>query len=668
MASEAGPSLSLTVQPSTVKGRTAYTSAALGLAATFHREFWCCNNDLQRRKVCQSYRDRILSISQLADVTAAALNDAFPQSLRESSRAEDARAWTSFARLVQLQIIISLVDGGKLQTSPHAEHKKPTYSIGGTPIREHGLKRDRFSMIVPDGAPGVVRKSSSPSRRATKRRRVGAVNNEDSVEPEELQVPMSWHQTGPSSTYGSESEMTEFEEESSSGSVSASTGSDPQTPVGEDGLRSNTNDAESVTAEASVRETPNPSTPSPLESAYATRSEASGPKISSLQTNSTSMETRIENNEGHVHVAVADFESTPLRGPVESSDQESGSRNEDETSTFDTECLYKNLQEDSVSLDKESDHFLSDVIDRSYEAISAGENCHPRVLHGKEPPALQSPEVTIPDQQGDVLDEGIQTGNESEAEFTNYDDIAALELMVLMGEQNESVLPKECSGQDQDSQPASSHPSMSEGMMPMSEAFSLPTANGRFVPASTEGPKARYCTDTDADDDDTIVGRMASSYAERLREILDTARKHHDDDSIQEQNEIKVEWLEKTQWANVHAAPNDLNPNYQLPLDADVWYMDWETFQRRAEGGEVFRKPVVVKQTFQDSGMYEPHDYMALLRERYPGQNLDMQNSETGECVSESITDLLATRAESEGANIEESTASNNAINLKKDR
>jgi hypothetical protein len=269
-----------------------------------------------------------------------------------------------------------------------------------------------------------------------------------------------------------------------------------------------------------------------------------------------------------------------------------------------------------------------------------------------------------------VLDEGIQTGNESEAEFTNSDDIAALESMVLMGEQNESVLPKECSGQDQDqdSQPASSHPSMSEGMMPMSEAFSLPTANGRFVPASTEGPKARYCTDTDADDDDTIVGHMASSYAERLREILDTARKHHDDDSIQEQNEIKVEWLEKTQWANVHAAPNDLNPNYQLPLDADVWYMDWETFQRRAEGGEVFRKPVVVKQTFQDSGMYEPHDYMALLRERYPGQNLDMQNSETGECVSESITDLLATRAESEGANIEESTASNNAINLKKDR
>jgi hypothetical protein len=57
---------------------------------------------------------------------------------------------------------------------------------------------------------------------------------------------------------------------------------------------------------------------------------------------------------------------------------------------------------------------------------------------------------------------------------------------------------------------------------------------------------------------------------------------------------------------------------------------------------------------------------MALLRERYPNQKLDMQNSETGECVSTSITDLLATRAESEGNDTEESTTSNNAINLRR--
>lgn|ERR1712070_143487 len=100
---EAGPSLSLTMQPSTSKARTAYTSTALGLAAAFHREFSCCDYDTQRRKVCQSYRDKILSISHFADLTAAAFHDAFPQSLRESNRGEEFIAWTSFASLVQRQ-------------------------------------------------------------------------------------------------------------------------------------------------------------------------------------------------------------------------------------------------------------------------------------------------------------------------------------------------------------------------------------------------------------------------------------------------------------------------------------------------------------------------------------------------------------------------------------
>jgi hypothetical protein len=756
MAPKAGPSLSLAVQLSTDKGRTAYTSTALGLAAAFHREFSCCDNDSQRQKVCQSYRDKVLSISQFADVTAAAFHDAFPQFLRDSSREEDARAWTSFASLVQrqrksqnrgaqllqlqtsivaiwgkavfthygwcelpldstkllhsvasrfprwdfaveaindallerherrvvkhdnraqrigehsrgskiqnshspveprdLEIILSRVKDGKLQMFPQAEHKKPTYTINGTPIREHGLKRDRFSMIIPEGAPEVVRKSSSPSRRANKRRRVGTVDHDGPVEPEERQLPLLWHQPALPSTYRSDS----FEEHLG-GSVSANVGYDLQTPMGEDKSRSNTNDAESSTSEALVRETPSSFTPPPLQSAYTFRDVASDPKIPPVQKNNTLVEMSTENDERGARTSVTDFESAPFRGPVELSDQESGLRSENET--FDTECLDKDPQENSASLNKESDHFPSDVVDQPCE------DCHPLALHGQEPPALQPSDVTTPDQQEYVSDEEIHTGNESEAEFTNPNDIVALEMIVLMGEQNEPLIPKPCSGQGQGLQPASPHQSMSEGVTLVSEAFSLPTTNGRFLPASTEISKERNCTNTDANDIDIIVGRMASRYAERLREILDTARKHHDDHIIQEQNEIKVKWLEKTQWANMYAAPNDLDPTCQLPLDADVWYMDWETFQQRADGGEVFRKPIVVKQTFQDSGMYEPRDYLVLLRERYPNQKLDIHNSETGECVSKSITDLLAIRTNSEETKIEGLVASSNAINLRR--
>lgn len=316
--------------------------------------------------------------------------------------------------------------------------------------------------------------------------------------------------------------------------------------------------------------------------------------------------------------------------------------------------------------EKTFSHIMAGVVDRPCEVINTVEHCHPHPLREQEPSALQPSDATFPDQQRDVSDEENQTGFESEAEFTSPDDIAALETIALMGEQSEPLLQKTSSNQGQRLQPNPPHESISEDVTLDSEAFSYPTMDGRFIPATTEKCKERYCTNTDMDDEGTIVGRMASLYAARLREILHTAQKHHDDHSIQEHNELKIEWLEKTQWANIHTAPNDLDPTRQLPLDADVWYMDWETFQQRADAGEVFCKPIIVKQIFQDSGMYDPHEYLALLRERYPNQNLDLQNSETGECASKSITDLLATRAESEGAGTGESTKLSNAINLRK--
>jgi hypothetical protein len=764
MAPEAGSSLSLTVQPYTDKGRTAYTSTALGLAAAFHREFSGCDDDPQRRKVCQSYRDRILSISHFADVTAAAFHDAFPQYLREASRGEDARAWTSFSSLVQrqrksqnrraqllqlqtgivatwgieivmhygwcklpldsakklhsvaielgnwddaveyfnetilerhvrriikhdnrarrigehsrgskiqdshspveprdLEIILSRIKDGK---ASQVKHKKLVHTINGTPIQEHGLRPDKFSMIVPAAIPRLERRSSSPSRQANKRRKVDRNEHESSAQPEDTQLPVSCHQSTPTSMYGSDSEMTEFQEESTSGSASANLSCGMQTPIDQGESPSGTDGPESLTSEASVRETPTSFTPSPLQSACATRDVGSDPEIPPLHTNSLLVDVRTESDEGGAQMSVADFESTAVLEPTESSDQ--GSDLHSEGGTYNIGCQDKDAQEDSASLDKKTDYFPLNVVDRSREAIRAGEDCYSRTLCGQDPPVLQSPNVTILNRQAHVSDEETQMGNESEPEFTNLDDIAALETIALMSDQNELSLPKACTSQSQGVQSVPAEQSMSEGVTLDSEAFSLPTASGRFIPTSTEQAKEQYCTNTEVGDDGTIVGRMASRYAGRLGEILDTARKHYEDLSIQEHSRLKVEWLEKTQWANIYAAPNDHNPICQLALDADVWYMDWETFQRRAEGGEVFRKPVVVKQTFQDSGMYDPHGYMALLRERYPSQNLDMQNSETGECVSKPIADSLATKVESEGTENGELTASGNAINLRK--
>jgi hypothetical protein len=712
MIPDAGSSLPLTVpltvQPSPDKdGAPAYTSTAFNLATAFHREFSCCVSDSQRRKVCQKYRDRILSISQFADVTAAAFNDAFPQFLRESSRGDDARAWTSFASLVKrqqkshnraaqllrlqtsivaiwgkdvfthygwgrlpldstkllhsvastlrdwkvavevinetilarherrvvkhdnrarqigehsrgskiqdrhspveprdLEIILSRIKDGKLQTSPQVQRKKPIYTINGTPIREYGLAPDQFSMIVPGSTSGLEPKSPSPSRQANKRRRLERNDHEGLARTEDSQMPESCHQTLFMPTYISDSEMTELEEESSGGSMSAGISTDLQAPMDQSELRSHINNAKSTSPGESGRETPNSSTPFQLQCACASHDVMADTAISPLLQDDMSAEMQTENHEGGAYMSVADCESTPVQGSDKPSNQTSGPRSEDET--FDTEYQNEDWQEDSPSLDKGFDQFpIQFIVDRACETISDGDNCYPRLLHEHGLPALQSNDVVVPE-------------------------------------------------------------SRSESMAVDSEALNFSTTDCMLFPASTEGRKEKYCTDTNVEDDGTIIGRMGSRHAKRLREILNTAQKHDYDRGKQEDNEFKVKWLEQTRWASLYASPVDLSPICQLPTDVDVSYMDWKTFQRRAECGEVFRHPIVVKQTFKDSGMYELHSYMALLYERFPNLKLDVHNSGTGERVGQSITDLSATRATSEATDTDELIASDDVINLRK--
>jgi len=275
MTSEGTSSISLIVSSSSQKDHTAYSSTAFALAGAFHGDFLRCTDEAQRLKVCCDYRDKILGISKFTDILAAAFNDAFPRSLRESVAGKQKKAWTEFAGLVQrqkksqdreaqrlqhqtciisiwgkdvfehygwhrlplessrllhsvactlrhwdsavesmnevllerherrvtqyqnnskligehppgskiqdcrspverqdIQAILARLKSNNLPVSPRTDQSKDrVYIIDGTPIRNYGLERDVFGMIVPHGAPGVVRESSSPTVQASKRRK-----------------------------------------------------------------------------------------------------------------------------------------------------------------------------------------------------------------------------------------------------------------------------------------------------------------------------------------------------------------------------------------------------------------------------------------------------------------------------------------------------------------
>ena len=71
-----------------------------------------------------------------------------------------------------IQAILARLKSNNLPVSPRTDQSKDrVYIIDGTPIRNYGLERDVFGMIVPHGAPGVVRESSSPTVQASKRRK-----------------------------------------------------------------------------------------------------------------------------------------------------------------------------------------------------------------------------------------------------------------------------------------------------------------------------------------------------------------------------------------------------------------------------------------------------------------------------------------------------------------
>jgi hypothetical protein len=292
--------------------------------------------------------------------------------------------------------------------------------------------------------------------------------------------------------------------------------------------------------------------------------------------------------------------------------------------------------------------------------IAAVQDFHLSIMDESVPPLLHPPDLSINIQtlRDEVAEEETRTEVETGDELHRPSNIIASKSITSISRQVEPDPARDiqATGPDQ---------AASRDMLPESGTYSLPTPIGRFIPAPAYHSLNRHCTDTTVENDGTIMGRMASCYAGQLRDELDAAREHCKRRSVQTHNELKVKWLENTRWANVCDVPINANPALALPLDADVWYMQWDTFRKRADAGETFSRPVVIKQKFQDSGMYELQDYLALLKDRYPYQTLDVQDSGTGSCLNMKIQDFWVATSGNDSGPVKLAGMSN-AINLRK--
>ncbi|GAB7336655.1 hypothetical protein MBLNU13_g10339t1 [Cladosporium sp. NU13] len=519
-------------------------------------------------------------------------------------------------------------------------------TIAGTPIRDYGLETDKYGMIVPHERPGVTRdiSSPSPSHRAT---------------PDSPQL---------SSTGGLDSHSpTSFTNDNLAGDaklVENLTSSIPPTDnTPEDLSREGSCGAYFPTRSRSRSTSRRASTDRSVR-VPGDRGSDTGPTVD--QSHETS-EGGIEERKGNDKVSMADsrLASSSSSGSPRGQTCHDSSSTVAEVNRRGSHKTMEQSEKCHPSYSPEHEFLLTDATGNLPEVLSAESERHGGNTCEEGHPASRPHHVDTDRSKDGGSKEDCLLKVESDTEFCVSGDIAALEEAARIGISSGPPLLKIQSKKAQSTQNALPQQE-NEGVEPSVEASSVPTPSGRFIPSPGQPPIHQYCTDINVVYNGTMASRMASSYSRRLRNLLDLARRSSGDLETEEHNKLKVAWLEFTRWANTCEISEGFDPTSPLPPDADVWYMAWETFQQRAHAGEIFGKPIVIKQKFQDSDMYQPRGYMSALKEKFPFQELDVQNSETGECRKMDVKDFCAARSDTTKVDDQMLAATSNAINLRK--
>lgn len=85
-----------------------------------------------------------------------------------------------------------------------------------------------------------------------------------------------------------------------------------------------------------------------------------------------------------------------------------------------------------------------------------------------------------------------------------------------------------------------------------------------------------------------------------------------------EQRNVRSEWLNPTtRWVSVWTQPGSKLPpgKAQSSLEADILYYASNEFMNDAKEGQIFRKPVIIKEAFSDSAMHTVGNLAALLED-----------------------------------------------------
>ncbi|CAI4215847.1 unnamed protein product [Parascedosporium putredinis] len=186
------------------------------------------------------------------------------------------------------------------------------------------------------------------------------------------------------------------------------------------------------------------------------------------------------------------------------------------------------------------------------------------------------------------------------------------------------------------------------------------------APTETQPSEAGGGNDSPPPRPPTLLQTLQQSYAADIRQLVHHLKQPHASDEVQRQRQLQLDWLDPQRWASVYAEPEHQlgGSSVASPSDADVWYLSSDSFHRYAEDGYIFRRPVVVKQQFQDSSMYDIAEYIDMLWQRFPEQQIEVQNSATGAFSLMSMKDYCLTATKVDLNSFDAITPISNATNL----
>ncbi|KAK3943771.1 hypothetical protein QBC46DRAFT_253323 [Diplogelasinospora grovesii] len=164
----------------------------------------------------------------------------------------------------------------------------------------------------------------------------------------------------------------------------------------------------------------------------------------------------------------------------------------------------------------------------------------------------------------------------------------------------------------------------------------------------------------------TLLQTLRARYDPEISRFIGKLREPHTSEDAAPHRLLQLEWMEAQRWASIYVEPEHAlgRSCVASQQEADVWYLDWDTFRSYGESDFAFERPVVIKQRFQDRGMYNIAEYIDMLWQRFPEQEVLIQNSMMGTRNSMSVKDYCVTVAEVDLSSPESAAPVSNVINL----